>query len=602
MPKIALASGTYLSPSVGLPDRVCENAFIERSRTMPDGPVQIVARWGTLALPDWAANARGYFELADGRIAVVVGSEIKTYTPSTGVIGTIPGTIPGTDRVVFAATEVEIGILGGGEFSVGTTAQVRRVTDGVLAEANLAIGSTTTAVATGAFTYSINGTTYSKGAVAAGTAPGNDVVPINKFGAVAFDIGADGTLDAIEATANATGYDTAADAVLGLPDVADAHIRIGYVTAKKSDGAFTFGTTALNAANTTVAYTDTAVDTSWADLLADHDQTGFLDLMAIGQRFVLIYGSRFCYSAALNGASTTALNYYTAEYAPDGLKACELFSERAMFLGGGTIEPWEETGDNEDPFRRSLGQIIPVGCKARDSVRVMDGALYWIDQNNQVRRTGNALTPDTLSGADISRTIGETDADDILAFVLEFEGHAMYGLRLPTRCPLYDANYGEWCQFVTREQSTWRYGFALRVNGQLYVGDADGVGFAKMGPDYQSDHMPDASTMGTERVWRVSGYVLSEIDRPMGVLRWEGSKGVGLATGQGSAPVIQMRRSLKGARQFSSWRSRSIGAQGVYDQYVAWQQNGIIYAPGASIELSGSDPVPFITTGLYEES
>jgi hypothetical protein len=33
---------------------------------------------------------------------------------------------------------------------------------------------------------------------------------------------------------------------------------MGYVTATKSDGAFTFGTTALNAANTTVAYTSTA--------------------------------------------------------------------------------------------------------------------------------------------------------------------------------------------------------------------------------------------------------------------------------------------------------------------------------------------------------
>jgi hypothetical protein len=129
--------------------------------------------------------------------------------------------------------------------------------DSVLGKAVLAIGSTPTAVASGAFFYLINGVLYQKAAVTAGTAPGNDVIPQAKYGAVAFDIGADGTIDAVEATANATGYDSAVLAVAGLPAVASDHVRMGYVTATKSDGAFTFGTTQLDAANSTVAYTDT---------------------------------------------------------------------------------------------------------------------------------------------------------------------------------------------------------------------------------------------------------------------------------------------------------------------------------------------------------
>lgn len=121
----------------------------------------------------------------------------------------------------------------------------------------LSIGSTPTAVATTAFYYLIGGQLYLKAAVTAGTAPGNDVVPQNKYGAVAFDIGADGTIDAIEATGNATGYDSAALAIMGLPAVAADHVRIGYITAIKTDGAFTFGTTQLDAANTTIVYTAT---------------------------------------------------------------------------------------------------------------------------------------------------------------------------------------------------------------------------------------------------------------------------------------------------------------------------------------------------------
>ena len=120
----------------------------------------------------------------------------------------------------------------------------------------LAIGSTKTAVSNSALTYTIAGVQYSKAAVAAGTAPGNDVIPEGLFGAVAFDIDAAGAITAVEAADNATGYATAALAIKGIPDVASTKARMGTVTASISSGTFTFGTTLLDAANTTVAYTD----------------------------------------------------------------------------------------------------------------------------------------------------------------------------------------------------------------------------------------------------------------------------------------------------------------------------------------------------------
>ena len=129
---------------------------------------------------------------------------------------------------------------------------------GILVSPALAIGSTNTAVASGAFTFDIAGTGYAKAAVAAGTAPGDDVIPANLTGAVAFDIGADGTIDVVEATNNATGYATAALAVAGLAAAEAAHLRMGYVTASMANAEFTFGTTALNAANSTVTFTSTA--------------------------------------------------------------------------------------------------------------------------------------------------------------------------------------------------------------------------------------------------------------------------------------------------------------------------------------------------------
>lgn len=120
----------------------------------------------------------------------------------------------------------------------------------------LLIGSTATAVANVAFDFIIAGIRYTKAAVAAGVAPGNDVIPQSTYGAVALDIVAAGTVTIAEAAANATGYATAALAIAGIPAVAATKARMGTVTVIKSDGAFTFGTTDLDAANVTTVYTD----------------------------------------------------------------------------------------------------------------------------------------------------------------------------------------------------------------------------------------------------------------------------------------------------------------------------------------------------------
>lgn len=115
------------------------------------------------------------------------------------------------------------------------------------------------AVGHSAFFYMIAGVIYAKVADAAGIEPGNDVIPDGLFGACAFDIGVNGTIDAIEAAANATGYSSALLAIAGIPAVAASHVRMGTVTAKDVGATFTFGTKALDDGGSVVAYTDGSV-------------------------------------------------------------------------------------------------------------------------------------------------------------------------------------------------------------------------------------------------------------------------------------------------------------------------------------------------------
>jgi hypothetical protein len=127
---------------------------------------------------------------------------------------------------------------------------------GLKSAPGLAIGSNKARVANSAFSYKIIGTVYDKGAVSVGTDVGDDIVPAGKYGAIALEIGTDGTIDLVEASDNAVGYTTALLAINDIPVVSEAHVRLGTVTAIKTDTAFTFGTTELDADNSTVVYTD----------------------------------------------------------------------------------------------------------------------------------------------------------------------------------------------------------------------------------------------------------------------------------------------------------------------------------------------------------
>lgn len=121
---------------------------------------------------------------------------------------------------------------------------------------SLGIGTTTTHVKTDDFIYYIAGTKYSKAAVPAGSALAGANIPSGKYGAWRLEIGADGTMDVVAATGNATGYNSAVLALAGLPAVQASHVAVGTVTVSKSDGDFTPGTTALSAATVTEAFTD----------------------------------------------------------------------------------------------------------------------------------------------------------------------------------------------------------------------------------------------------------------------------------------------------------------------------------------------------------
>ena len=207
--RVPMATSAASAVVTGLAEKKCHNVYREPHPNDPQRENVLIEAPGSLQRADFAGACRGMWQAdghASGNVLIAQGTTLSTFAPGSNTTSSLTGTIAGTDRGDFAFTETQgFGLFNGHPY-VSDGTYIRRASDGITVDANLAIGSTPANVATGAFSYSIAGTVYNKTAVAAGTAPGNDVVPLGLFGAVALDIDAAGTITAIEAPANATGY------------------------------------------------------------------------------------------------------------------------------------------------------------------------------------------------------------------------------------------------------------------------------------------------------------------------------------------------------------------------------------------------------------
>lgn len=579
----------------GLPEKFCHNVHAEPNPTDPQRPAILLETPGSLRRNTFAFACRGMWQAdghAGGKALIGQGTTLSTFSPVDNTVSSLTGSIAGTDRGDCAFTEQQAMFLFNGQPYVSDGTYIRRASDGVTVDPNLAIGSTPANVATGAFSYSIDGTIYNKTAVAAGTAPGNDVVPLGLYGAVALDIDAAGTITAIEAPLNATGYATASDASNALPTVLTTRVRIGYVTASKSDGAFTFGTTSLAAANTTVAYTDSAVNTGFTDLLTDHGQTVFTSVAAVGQRFLLTYGSRFCFTDVLDGFSTDVLSYYTAESSPDALIAGRVVSNVYYLFGTKTIEPWVQSGDSTDPFAVQEGLIQQVGAICRDGIISADNTLFFIDDGYSPRRLGaGASQIINLKDPWVTDLLKSAGATSILGRTYQDRAHTFVMWRTPSGCPVYDGMTEQWHTRGTLNTDTWRYTDMVEGFARVFVCDATGQ-FDELSRDYLSESMTNTTTMGTE-IQRILTAVLPTDRARMDVstVNMDCAKGVGLVSGQGSDPVIEMRYSTDNGNTWSAWRSRSLGVMGAYSQNTIWRRCGRTRNQGMIFQFRKSDPV-----------
>jgi hypothetical protein len=181
---------------------------------------------------------------------------------------------------------------------------------------------------------------------------------------------------------------------------------------------------------------------------------------------------------------------------------------------------------------------------------------------------------------------------DAVALTYQRDTHKFYQLTFPTanRSFLFDCSTRLWSDVQTGT-TTGRHTANLSTvfNGETILSDyAQGLLYSQSDTVYTDNLTPIVREI-------VTRHVLSNFNRVRPSLLYvDMETGVGLQTGQGSAPMVMLQHSRDNGRTWSGERWSSLGQAGNYLARVSWRRFGS--ARDHVWKLRMSDPVKFVIT------
>jgi Phage stabilisation protein len=318
--------------------------------------------------------------------------------------------------------------------------------------------------------------------------------------------------------------------------------------------------------------------------------------------FLLLEDShiRVWFSALFNGTSWDALDFFARSQTSDEFVALAVVRDRVYVLGSKTSEVYYDSGDADTPFIPYPGAIVLEGCVARWSVIVGEDQLAWLSEDGQGRARFVRVTEGTtqrLSTDAIEFALASyTRLDDCEGLSYWQEGHGFLVWTLPTAGPCgitwaFDLATGQWAQRGSWDPAR-AYFFRWRARGCCSTPQGIIVGDFETGDLHELDLDVFTENGALIRRVRRTPYMSPE-NRWLFLDAFELGlqPGVGLASGQGSAPQLMLRLSRDGGQTWGPEVTASMGVQGQYGQRAIWRRLGRTRADRLVIEVSQTDPV-----------
>lgn len=280
----------------------------------------------------------------------------------------------------------------------------------------------------------------------------------------------------------------------------------------------------------------------------------------------------------LPGSSTwTALEFASAEYAPDPSVAIRTRGDQIWIMGQKTVEGWALTGQQASPIEPYGGYNFDYGCRARDTaVTIADqasSALLFVDSNSSVRLTRGGA-PEIVSDPGLAEQIRLTAAENLRAWGFTFDQHFYYVLTLgDTETAVYDLSANLWGRFTSAGYTYWRAHLGCDIgDGKVLCADAlaNSNTLWLLDPAAEDDDGDPIITHGTAYL------ELKEGSAPCYNAELECS--VGYVDRTETDPVVSLRWSDDG-QVYGEWITAPLPLAGNYSPLPSWDRLGTIEAP-----------------------
>lgn len=309
---------------------------------------------------------------------------------------------------------------------------------------------------------------------------------------------------------------------------------------------------------------------------------------------------RVWFSAINDGSSWSALDFFARSQLTDNLVGIATVpgTNRVYVHGSLTTNVFYNSGDATTPWVPYPGSGINYGLRSAAATVVVGDSVVWLSQNAEgpaqiVRSRGERA--EVISTPAVSFALqGYSDLSDAEALVYQQEGHEFVAFTFPSASPVatwvYDALEGQWHQRNGWDADgaayvRWRARGCCTVNQQTIVGDYTTGAIYQLDPETFADNaviirrLRRAPYLSPENQW----VFLDAVELGM-------QSGVGLATGQGSDPTVQLRVSRDSGRTYGAVNA-STGKIGVYNGRALWNRLGRVRLDRLVIEMTQTDPV-----------
>jgi hypothetical protein len=305
---------------------------------------------------------------------------------------------------------------------------------------------------------------------------------------------------------------------------------------------------------------------------------------------------RFRWSAAGDPLTWDALDFATAESAPDPLSAVFEYGGQLLMIGTQTIEFWAPAATGASgqlPFLRVGGANIQWGTTAIDTIRKCNDSVIFLGRNQGgarqvVQLKGYEAQP--VSTPDVEADIATETSADLDAAVAMFTvvaGHAFYILNLSDRSWVYDVRTGTWGKWIT-DASRFGGQWSLPAFGTILVADYRDARVYEFDADTYKD---DDNTMTRQVISKHASANLARLSCAEVRIDCE----TGVANNTVPAPTITLSWSKDGGHTYGVDVTQPLGIVGGYLTCTVWRLLG--RARDFVFKVTVTEPVKVVIIG-----